>query len=466
MKKKIVAKSVGADKRADTRPAPTRYVRGESAITLIALVITIIVLLILAGVTIAMVVGDNGILSRARESKSQTEIADEKERIQIAFSSLRIGKEAENDNSNIGAEELQNEINGDTDDTSVDGDSDLIVKYNKSGRYYAVLQDGTIIENGWIKTEEGITNGKVETPIQIGDKIGYNPGEIKESISLNKDETGYANLQNINLKNEGLNWIVIGVDDGKLLITTSLNVTESNVYLEGKIGYTKGIDTLNEIADLYGNGNGAEGARSITVEDINNVTGYNPETAKCDEGEIYGYGYELTYYWEGTSEYPTYKWKKGGEEQTGTLLDSHSSGFYWYDDNNVLYTSEKLTIESERKEITKLKNTRYYYYPQSLTTNSNEAGGISKETLIYTNLFNTGSYWLGSKCVFGNGRYFRFGLRAVSNETSGTCSVANSSLFNSNDTSISNGDLGVRPVVYLKSDINLKQNGENTWEIE
>ena len=64
-KKKFIAKGVGAGKRADARPAPTK----ESGITLIALVITIIVLLILAGVTIAMVVGDNGILTRAREAK-------------------------------------------------------------------------------------------------------------------------------------------------------------------------------------------------------------------------------------------------------------------------------------------------------------------------------------------------------------------------------------------------------------
>ena len=40
----------------------------ESGITLIALVITIIVLLILAGVTIAMLTGQNGILTRASQS--------------------------------------------------------------------------------------------------------------------------------------------------------------------------------------------------------------------------------------------------------------------------------------------------------------------------------------------------------------------------------------------------------------
>ena len=46
--------------------------RKNRGITLIALVITIIVLLILAGVTIAWVVGDNGIISRSNEAKNTT----------------------------------------------------------------------------------------------------------------------------------------------------------------------------------------------------------------------------------------------------------------------------------------------------------------------------------------------------------------------------------------------------------
>ena len=53
---------------------------GESnGITLIALVITIIVLLILAGVTIAMLTGDNGIISKAMQAKIRTEEAKETE---------------------------------------------------------------------------------------------------------------------------------------------------------------------------------------------------------------------------------------------------------------------------------------------------------------------------------------------------------------------------------------------------
>ena len=54
-------------------------VQGNKGITLIVLVITIIVLLILAGVTIAALSGDNGILTRAKEAKEKTEQAQKEE---------------------------------------------------------------------------------------------------------------------------------------------------------------------------------------------------------------------------------------------------------------------------------------------------------------------------------------------------------------------------------------------------
>ena len=46
--------------------------RKQKGITLIALVITIIVLLILAGITIASLSGENGILTRANDAKEKT----------------------------------------------------------------------------------------------------------------------------------------------------------------------------------------------------------------------------------------------------------------------------------------------------------------------------------------------------------------------------------------------------------
>lgn len=53
--------------------------RNQRGITLIALVITIIVLLILAGVSIAMLTGKNGILTRSTQAVAENNIAEDKE---------------------------------------------------------------------------------------------------------------------------------------------------------------------------------------------------------------------------------------------------------------------------------------------------------------------------------------------------------------------------------------------------
>lgn len=57
--------------------------KNNKGITLIALVITIIVLLILAGVSIAMLTGDNGILTKATDASNDTEIAEVLERVNM-----------------------------------------------------------------------------------------------------------------------------------------------------------------------------------------------------------------------------------------------------------------------------------------------------------------------------------------------------------------------------------------------
>ena len=57
--------------------------KGNKGITLIALVITIIVLLILAGVSIAMLSGQNSILGRSREAGYKTTITTAKEQVNV-----------------------------------------------------------------------------------------------------------------------------------------------------------------------------------------------------------------------------------------------------------------------------------------------------------------------------------------------------------------------------------------------
>ena len=56
----------------------------QKGITLIALVVTIVVLLILAGITISLVFGSNGVIQKAQDSKKQTEIGEMREKLEMA----------------------------------------------------------------------------------------------------------------------------------------------------------------------------------------------------------------------------------------------------------------------------------------------------------------------------------------------------------------------------------------------
>ncbi len=78
----------------------------KRGITLIALVVTIIVLLILVGISISMLTGQNGILNRAKEAKESYSNSNEKEQIQLSYNSAITGKLGES----ITAEELQDEL--------------------------------------------------------------------------------------------------------------------------------------------------------------------------------------------------------------------------------------------------------------------------------------------------------------------------------------------------------------------
>ena len=114
----------------------------SKGITLIALVITIIVLLILAGVTIATLTGDNGILTRAQDAKTNNEIAEEKEAIGLAYNGVMADSLA----TGVEAAKLQNELrsNGYTNATAVDnGDGTITVTF-ESGRSYTIDSNGNI----------------------------------------------------------------------------------------------------------------------------------------------------------------------------------------------------------------------------------------------------------------------------------------------------------------------------------
>lgn len=78
-----------------------KVIKERKGITLIALVITIIVLLILAGVSIAMLIGENGILTKANEAKIETEKETAKEIAEMMIMSYKSNYYGDNNNTPI-----------------------------------------------------------------------------------------------------------------------------------------------------------------------------------------------------------------------------------------------------------------------------------------------------------------------------------------------------------------------------
>ncbi len=115
----------------------------EKGITIVALVITIIILLIISGLTIEVLIGKDGIISKTAETKQATEISSEKEKIQLAV----IQTAHDNKSLKIEVDKLnQNLINVfGKDETALKEDGNkYLVKIVKTQRYYSVDANGDV----------------------------------------------------------------------------------------------------------------------------------------------------------------------------------------------------------------------------------------------------------------------------------------------------------------------------------
>ena len=115
----------------------------ETGITLLTLVITIIILLILAGITISAITGEDGIIGNAGQAKEETEIANEKEIVEKAT----VQAMGNNKYGNIEEDELQEQLDketgeGETKATYIEDEFEVLFKESK--RYYLVDRNGNI----------------------------------------------------------------------------------------------------------------------------------------------------------------------------------------------------------------------------------------------------------------------------------------------------------------------------------
>lgn len=210
----------------------------SKGITLVVLVVTIVVLLILAGVSINMVLGDNGIITKAKEAVERT--ARTQESVEIEMNEL--------------ARQLESTIGEDT---------------TKVKTLVQAFDDGDI---------------------KIGDYVDYKPVAGKTYTSVT-NENGWAD-QTYTV-DTNTTWRVLGKENGQILLisgnpikknmdTSSTNDWDKDpyLYMKGAYIYENGVSELNKICSIYSNNYGT--ARSITIEDVNRVCG-----VKVEEGKVY-----------------------------------------------------------------------------------------------------------------------------------------------------------------------------------
>ena len=143
----------------------------ETGITLLALVITIIVLLILAGITISAITGDNGIIGNAGQAKEETEIANEKEIVEKAT----VQAMGNNRYGNIEESELQQQLDKETGEGKTRVSvirKKYIVQFIDSERMYRVDNNGNVFE--YVYTDLPI--------MESGDNFNKRMDDYKESI--------------------------------------------------------------------------------------------------------------------------------------------------------------------------------------------------------------------------------------------------------------------------------------------
>ena len=191
--------------------------KSQRGITLIALVITIIILLILAGISIAALT-NQGLFKNAKEAQNATQKAEEEQGKTLNEYEDEINKYLENDDKK---------------------EEKLIDKIN----------DGTI---------------------KIGDYVKYTPDTASTDAILQELSTYSGSDANTTstLTQESLNWRVLDMEDGQVRLISELPTT-SKIELSSYNGYNNAVKLLDDTCNvLYNNSKLASKVQNLKIEDI------------------------------------------------------------------------------------------------------------------------------------------------------------------------------------------------------
>ena len=229
----------------------------ENAITLVALIVTIIILLVLAGIAIATLGGENGLFARVKQAKKAHVQSEMQEQLTLALNGLQIDKNGSASLDDVTQEWISSVISSDynpiiKEDASLDGKMVVMNKNDITGRFIVNQKleiSKTEFDISTLEFEyetEKIENGKVKILIKITDKVNglkrvdY-PEASKDSIIMENRKTPL-----------GIDYYVELGKEYKFVITTGDgNKTEKTIKIDDY--YYNVTKTLGESATIDNN---------------------------------------------------------------------------------------------------------------------------------------------------------------------------------------------------------------------
>ena len=216
----------------------------KKGITLIALVVTVVVLIILAGVSINAVIGDDGIIKKAQNSANLTKEAEVKEAINRTILEFYLTNDYETLEDFLNAKVSEGKI----DSVTKNADGTLTVK---KGEYSVTVENKTNSSGG--SSSGGNTGGKTQTPeITIG--------EAKVVANSNGTGSAITDAASVYLGNTLYITFSHSITGGTTTVdkTIPYAVTKNGTYtftvtgtVNGK-SYTKNVSvTVNQFKDAY-----------------------------------------------------------------------------------------------------------------------------------------------------------------------------------------------------------------------
>jgi len=398
--------------------------RREKGITLIALIITIVVMLILVAVSVNVIIKSN-LIGTAEKTVDKYKTALEEE-------------------SNMS----QIEING--------------KKYDSIEDYLAGVESIPEIHN-WVRTGDNIKCEHCNTSLTIGQQVNYtktgagvstiagDKSGVSNGITkgdLNAEDYGEKGSQTIHSDSD-TKWVVLGVEDSnkngtnETLLLTTQTPTTGKITMYGYQPYNHAVEEINRICkEIYGTD-----ARGMTIEDVNACVQYTAPAGMCaknNSGTIVYYtvpegtkisdlGSSYGDIWtdiqnnarviDGTKKYFTPSCPEGTTDSS-VLGNIPVDGYYYHLSDDGTYLVNEANASDTSHTIT--------------TTTKNLIFGDSNNYL----------YWLASRGVAAGSDCARFGPGSVFGGRAGSYG----SLFYSYDAS-DNIDFSLRAVVSLRSDI-------------